>query len=516
MTQTRRIFLVAALVLAFALASFVGAQNRITVLSPQEPATLLPHFDLLSLTHEVQHLMFDCLFVADEEGDYLPALAREVPTVANGGISEDGTEYTLHLRDDVAWHDGEAFDADDVVFTWRVITDPDLPIPARGVWEDVTSISSPDSHTVVVRFDEPNVAFLGAASSDSCFILPEHRLADANLVEDGFNRAPIGTGPYRFEAWQSDAFVRVTANASYYGGAPQTDEVVVRFAGSQAARTALQRGEADLALHIGFADLRFAQNLPGYTVEQAPDHAWWQFWINNNDATLSDVAVRRALAHGLDKSLIADTVFGGVVDPIDAILPPSHWAHADDVRVYEYNPEGARALLEEAGWTDPDGDGIREKDGVELSLEVLNIAGQADRRQVVQIAQDLWSEIGVEVVIREIDGASFPPTMSSGAYQLAYGWFGENQEPVFGLWLGTNWQNFEDEAALDLLRGVSSTVERSERAAAIQSFQRTVADQAVMLPLASRPLVNVVSNNVDGYRPTLSGTLWNAHEWTLR
>ena len=510
----RRTLLVLALLLAFA--PWAAAQSRATVLSPQEPATLLPHFDLLTLTHETQQLIFDCLFVVDPDGAYLPSLAAEVPTVANGGISADGTTYTVRLRDDVTWHDGEAFDAEDVAYTWQVITDPDLPIPSRGVWQDIVSIETPDAHTAVVTFGDTNVAFLGAASSDSCFMLPEHLLADANLVEDGFNRAPVGTGAYRFEEWQSGAFVRVSANPDYFGGAPAIDEIVVRFAGSQAARTSLQRNEAELALHIGFADLRFAQNLSGYTVEQAPDHAWWQFWINNDDPILSDVAVRRALAHGLDKQLIADTVFGGVVDPIDAILPPSHWAHADDVRAYPYDPEGAQALLEEAGWSDADGDGVREKDGTELRLEILNIAGQADRRQVVQIAQDLWSDLGIDVVIREIDGASFPPTMSSGEYQLAYGWFGENQEPVFGLWLGTNWQNFGDEEALDLLRGVSSTVERSERAAAIQEFQRIVAERAVMLPLASRPLLNVVSERLDGYRPTLSGSLWNAHEWTLR
>ena len=492
------------------------AQSRATILSPQEPATLLPHFDLLTLTHETQQLIFDCLFVVDQDGGYLPNLTTEVPTIENGGISADGTTYTLRLRDDVRWHDGEPFDAEDVRYTWQVITDPDLPIPARGVWEDVVAIDTPDPHTAVVRFEETNVAFLGAASADACFVLPEHRLAGRSLTEDPFNRDPIGTGAFTLEEWQSGAFLRLAANPGYHAGAPALDEIVIRFAGSQAARTALQRGEADLALHIGAADLRFAQNLAGYEVEQAPDHAWWQFWINNEGPILGDVRVRRALAHGLDKDLITETVFGGVVEPLDAMLPPSHWAHAEDVRAYPYDVEAAAALLEEAGWTDEDEDGVREQDGEPLRIEILNIAGQADRRQVVQIAQDLWSDIGVEAVIREIDGASFPPTMAAGDFQLAYGWFGENQEPVFALWLGTNWQNFDDESALDLLREVSSTVDREARAEAIREFQRIVAEEAAMLPLAPRPLLNVVSDRLEGYRPTLSGSLWNAHEWTVR
>ena len=507
----------APLLLAFALLGGATAQQRATVLSPQEPATLLPHFDLLTLTHEVQQLIFDCLFVVDESGDYRPHLAAEVPTVANGGVSEDGTTYTLRLRDDVTWQDGEPFTSADVRYTWQVITDRNLPIPSRAVWQDVVAVETPDPHTAVIRFDETNVAFLGAASSDACFILPEHVLAGTDLVNAPFNRQPIGTGAFELAEWRAGAFARLTANEDYFLAAPALDEIVVQFTGgSQAMRTSLQRGEAELALHIGAADLRFAQGLDGYQVRQAPDHAWWQFWINNQDEVLQDVRVRRALAHATDKRLIADTVFGGVVEPQDAIFPPSHWAHADDVRAYPYDPEAAAELLSEAGWTDADGDGVREKDGEPLRIEILNIAGQADRRQVVQIVQDLWNDVGIEATIREIDGASFPPTMAEGDFQVAYGWFGENQEPIFALWLGTNWQNFGDEAALDLLRGVSGTVDREVRAEAIRAFQRIIAEEAAMLPIAPRPLLNVVAERLDGYAPTLSGSLWNAHEWTLR
>jgi peptide/nickel transport system substrate-binding protein len=509
--------LVPAIVLAAALLGAAHAQSRVTVLSPQEPATLLPHFDLLTLTHEIQQLAFDCLFVAGANGEYRPHLATEVPTVANGGISGDGTTYTIRLRDDATWHDGEPVTAGDLRYTWQVITDQELPIPSRAVWEDIASIETPDPTTAVVRFEETNVAFLGAASSDACFLLPEHVLAGTDLVNSEQNRAPTGSGAYEVAEWRSGAFVRLTARDDYFLGAPEVDEIVVRFpGGSQAVRTALQRGEAELALHIGSADLRFSQNLEGFTVQQAPDHAWWQFWINNQDPILEDVAVRRALAHGLDKALITETVFAGVVEPQHAMFPRSHWAHADDVRTYDYDPEAARSLLDEAGWTDENGDGVREKDGQTLEIEILNIAGQAGRRQVVQIAQDLWSDVGIDASIREIDGASFPPTMADGDFQLAYGWFGETQEPVFALWLGTNWQNFQNEEALDLLRGVSSTVEREARAEAIREFQRIVADRAAMLPLAPRPLLNVVSDDLQGYDPTLSGSLWNAHDWTLR
>lgn len=517
MRRALRRFAALAVVAVILVPSVAHAQTRATVLSPQEPATLLPHFDLLTLTHEVQQLIFDCLFVVDDQGEYEPWLAREVPTLENGGISEDGTTYTLRLRDDVTWQDGEPFTSADVRFTWQVITDENLPIPSRAIWEDVVAVETPDEATAVIRFDDTNVAFLGAAASDACFILPEHRLSEADLVNDAFNRAPVGTGAFELAEWSAGSFARLDANPDYFAGAPAVDEIVVRFTGgSQAMRTALQRGEAEVALHIGAADLGFAQDLDGYRVAQAPDHAWWQFWINNEHPILEDVRVRRALALGLDRTLITETVFGGLVEPLDAMLPPSHWAHGQDVRAYPYDPDAARASLEEAGWTDENGDGVRERDGRPLRVEILNIAGEVDRRRVVQIAQDLWREIGIDATIREIDGANFPPTMEAGDYGLAFGWFGENQEPIFALWLGTNWQNFGDEDALDLLRDVSSTVDREARAEAIRQFQRIVAEEAAMLPVAPRPLLNVVAERLEGYRPTLSGSLWNAHEWSLR
>ena len=507
--------LLAAVLLA--LPGFALAQSRATVLSPQEPATLMPHFDLLTLTHEVQHLIFDCLFVVGPDGDYLPQLATEVPTLANGGVSEDGSTYTIRLRDDVQWHDGEPLTSEDVRFTWQVITDEELPIPSRAVWEQVESVETPDDRTAVIRFADTNVNFLGRAASDACFVLPSHLLAGADLNDHGFHRAPVGTGPYTLEQWSAGAFARLEANDAYFDGAPSIDEIVVQFTGgSQATRTALQRGEAELALHLGQADLRFAQGLAGYEVRQGPAHAWWQFWVDNDDPVLSDVRVRRALAHGLDRELITETVMGGVVEPQHAMLPESHWAHDDDVRTYPYDVDAAAALLDEAGWDTVGSDGVRTRDGERLTLEILNIAGEVERRQVIQIAQDLWSDLGIDASIREIDGAGFPSTMAAGDYQLAYGWFGENQEPVFNLWLGTNWQNFGNEPALDLLRGVSSTVDRDARGEAIREFQRVVAEEAAMLPLAPRPLLNVASDRLDGYAPTLSGSLWNAYEWTLR
>lgn len=503
----------ATLVVTFTL----SVAQTVTIFSPQEPRTLLPHFDLLTLAQEAQHLVYECLFVIDEEGEIAPRLAAEVPTLENGGISADGTTYTIRLRPDVTWQDGTPLTSADVVFTWRVITDPDLPIPSRTVWEEIVAVDTPDALTAVVRFDRTNVSFLGAASTGNCFILPRHLLEGTDIVNSPLNRQPVGTGPFRAVQWESGSFIRFEKNPLYREtGKPPVDEVVYRIVpGTEAQRAALQRGEADVLLHITLADLRFVEGLPDYRVVQVPTFTWWQFWLNHEDPILADRAVRQALAQGLDKALITETLMGGIVTPLEAMLPPTHWAHNPEVPVYPFDPEAAARLLDEAGWV-LGADGIRRKDGQPLRIEILNIAGQVERRQVVQAAQANWRAIGVDAVIREIDAASFPPTMARGEFQVAYGFFGEQQEPTWNLWLGTNWQRYRNAEALALLQETARVVDREERRALIWRFQAIVAEDIAMLPLAPRPLLNAVHVRLEGHAPTLTGSLWNIAEWMKR
>jgi peptide/nickel transport system substrate-binding protein len=500
-------------ILALTFAPFATAQT-LTLVFPQEPGSLLPHFDLLSLAHEAQDLVFDRLFVVDEDGTYLPHLAAEVPTLENGGISADGRVYTIRLREGPTWHDGTPVTSADLVTTWRVITDPDLPIPTRTVWRDIASIDTPDERTAVVTFADTNVGFLGAASFAGAFLLPSHLLEGTDLANSPFHRMPVGNGAFRLAEWQAGSFLRFERHDAYWDGAAQFDSVVIRIVpGSEAQRTVLSRGEADLVLQVALTELPFLATLPNYRRASVPTFANWQLWLNNEDPALSDVRVRRALLHAIDRELIAETLLGGLSEPIDAVLPPSHWAHADDVRAYPYDVAEAERLLDEALWPRAGAGGSRAQGGTPLRVEVINIAGQADRLQVVQAIQAMWRSIGVEAEVREIDAASFPPTLGAGDFQAAYGFFGEGQEPVWNLWLGTNWQRYGNQDALALLRRYGVTVERDERRDIAIEFQRMVAEDLPVIFLAPRPLLAAVHTDLEGFAPTTTSSLWNVHTW---
>jgi peptide/nickel transport system substrate-binding protein len=488
--------------------------GRAVVVSAQEPRTLLPHLDLLTLSREVQRLVFDGLLTLDDRGEYVPRLAAEVPTVENGGVSADGRTYTFRLRRDVKWQDGTPLTAADVEFTWRMITDPKVPVPSRVVWADVSRIETPDPHTVRVHFAKPSLAFLATAASDRGYIVPRHLLEGKDVATSELGRRPVGTGPFGVKEWLAGSHVLLARNPGYRDpGRPHLDEILVRIIpGTPGQRAALERQETDLQLHLPTADVASVKGLADYRIIAAPSHAWWHFWLNGDDPILREPEVRRALAHGLDRATIAGTVMAGLVAPLHAALPPAHWAHNPAVRVYAHDPARAAQLLDEAGWK-PGPGGVRQKDGKPLALEILNIAGEAERLRVVQLVQAGWRQIGVDARIRMIDGPAFPPTMSKGEFQVAYGWFGEEPEPVFTLWLGTNWQRYRNEAALDLLRQATATPARARRLELIRQFQAQAAEDVPTLPLAPRVLLNVAHTRLRGYAPSVAGSLWNAAEW---
>jgi peptide/nickel transport system substrate-binding protein len=489
--------------------------GRAVIASAQEPRTLLPHFDLLTLTREVQRLVFDGLLTLNDKGEYVARLAVEVPSVENGGISADGKIYTFKLRPGVKWHDGKPFTSADVDFTLRVITDQKLPVPSRVVWADVVKTEAPDAQTIRFHFAKPNLAFLGTVASDRGYILPRHLLDGTDIVKSEFNRKPVGTGPFQVKEWTAGSHVLLMRNPAYWQKErPYLDEVLVRILpGTAAQRAALQRGEVDLQLHVPTADVAFVKGLADYQIQPQPSYAWWHFWLNNEDPILQDRRVRQALTHAVDKAAITSSVMAGLVSPLHAVLPPAHWAHNPSVRVYAYDLARATQLLEEAGWKVGSG-GIRQKDGRPLTLEILNIAGEAERLQIVQIVQAGWRQLGVDARIRNIDGPAFPPTMSKGEFQVAYGWFGEEQEPVFTLWLGTNWQRYKNEQGMGLLRQALTTPGRAKRIEMVRAFQAQAAEDAATLPLAPRVLLNAASKHLKGYAPSVAGSLWNVVDWS--
>lgn len=314
-------------------------------------------------------------------------------------ISEDGTVYTFSLRQNVTWHDGEPFDAEDVVFTLNLWTNPDVPYYLAGNFRSINDVQALDSHTVQVTLAESQAAFptlLGYNAS----ILPEHLLRDytpqelANPTE--FLRNPVGTGPFKFDSYEPGSYVRLVRNDGYFDGQPYLDALVFRIAPDANSQLALlQAGELDLVVIEPF-QLASVERNPNIQIQSVPIVRHEFIAFNNGVPGLDDPVVRRALTMALDREQLLATVFQGRGQVASGPFPPSMgWAFNPDIEPLPFDPEQATALLDDAGWV-VGNDGVRTKDGERLSYTILYDPANPTRARTALIAQQQWAEIGVE------------------------------------------------------------------------------------------------------------------------
>ncbi|SJM32266.1 ABC transporter substrate-binding protein [Mesorhizobium delmotii] len=314
-------------------------------------------------------------------------------------VSEDGRTYTFALRKNVKWHDGEPFDADDVVFTVKLWTNKAVPFYLANNFRLIESVTATDSSTVVIKLTKPQAAFpvlLGYNAS----ILPEHLLKNLTpeqlINPTEFLKKPIGTGPFKFEQYQPGSFVRLVRNDDYFDGKAKLDAMVFRIVPDANSQLALLRaGEVDLAVIEPF-QLSSVANTPGIKIQSVPIVRSEYIALNNSVGALSDKRVRTALTLGLNRELLLKTVFQGRGTIATGPFPPSvSWAHNADIKPLPFDPKQTQALLDEAGWK-VGADGVRTKDGQLLTFTVLYDPSNPTRARTALIAQQQWNAIGVK------------------------------------------------------------------------------------------------------------------------
>jgi peptide/nickel transport system substrate-binding protein len=495
------------------------AGGELVIGSIQEPDSLNPWLTGLTVGLEVEALIYESLTRVDPAGNHVPTLAAEVPTLENGGVSEDLLTYTYRLRDDVTWHDGAPFTATDVVFTYEAIANPEVNARSRIGFELIESVEAVDDHTVSFRLKQPSGVFLETWGYRG--ILPRHIFENEDMNTSEYNRAPtVGTGPYKFVEWVSGDRIVVERNENYYREGGYIDRIEYRIVpSSDTLLTMLETGEIDMRFAVIAEQAPIVQGLADYTLHATPAHAYFHFTINNADPILGDRRVRQALTHGLNKQLITETVLQDLVQPHSSPVAQPSWVYVDHNSRYPFDPDQARALLEEAGWQEG-GDGIRAKDGERLVLDLLNIAGDSERLQIVQLAQAMWREIGAEVNISQVDAATFVAAMTEQNYQFAYGFWGFSVDPsgYNERWLSTSpghWLNYDNPEVDRLLLDALAILDRDERRALYEQFQEIVVEDATNIWVYNRVFFDAVKQRVHGFVPNTSNStnMWNAHEW---
>ena len=551
---------------AFALAPAAhaerGSDGELKILYYQAVSTMNAYLSSGTKDVEVGSLVLEPLASFDQDGNLVPRLVKEIPTLENGGVAADQTSITWKLLDGLVWSDGTPVTSEDVKFTWEYCTHPEGGCAQGAKYEGIKSVETPDAQTVVVTFEAPKPypyqPFTGATAP----ILQKAQFAAclgaaaASCTDP--NTKPIGTGPFVVTDFKVNDVVILAANDKFRDAAkPAFATVTVKGGGDAlaAASAVMETGEFDYAWNTQINPEQQTQmeaggkgkfvNAFGTLVERIemnmtdPSPALPEgerATTKHPHPILSDIKVRQALSMAIDRQALVDIGYGGAGRPTCNLVPAPAVYASDNTGCLAQDMEGAKALMAEAGWTDSDGDGILDKDGKKLSM-LYQTSVNPVRQDFQALIKGWWNELGVEVELKSIDpgvyfggDAGSPDTFQkfyADVEMYANNFDGTDPEPYLSQylcnkipgpdnqWQGENVNRFCDPAYDAALKELSATGEPTKRAELVKKLNDMLTkDSMVVVPLVDRGRFSAQSNALGGVvMNAWDSELWNAADW---
>ncbi len=515
----------------------------------QEPETLNPYYGTQTVSGLVSEIAVEGLLSVDTDGNYIPQLAAQVPSLQNGQVklSSDGKkmDVTYTLKSGVLWSNGKPFTSADVKFTWQTIM-KDPKVTSREGYDKIDSIDTLNDTTVVVHYKEIYAPF----ATRFGWILPKHLLESfEDMSKSEYGRRPLGTGPFMITEFVGGDHITAERNANYrVKDKPLLDRIIFKSVpSSEVAIAQLKAGEVDGMWNILEAqvpDLERDQNLRIVSVI-APDIERLVFHLakradpahpNVPHPVLGDIAMRHALLLATPKQQIIDKLLFGKVKAASSPLSQG-WAVPKDLVQEGYDPAKAKQLLDQAGWL-PGPDGIRMKSGNRAKLEINTTTGNKTREQTEQILVDEWKAIGVELTIKNYPSAVlFGPWAQNGPRKkgnfdvylyttnasidphnhLNQHFNCANIPQPSNNGAGFNYWRFCNKDVDDFLAKAGSSVDQSERAKFYAQVLKIVNDNYLSAWLYTRANIDAFRANVGGYRGnTWDNITWSAEDWFAR
>ena len=531
----------------------------LTLLYSRTPTTLNPHLASGFQDFEAARLVYEPLATYAADGSMVPVLALVVPTPENGGIAADGRSVTWRLKPDVRWSDGQPFTAEDVAFTFNFVNNLEVAAVTAKYYKAIEKVEAIDPLTVKITFKEPNPSWALPFTGQNGMILPKHifeSVQGVNARQAPESVQPVGTGPYRFIT-VTDGSWTYAANEQYREGLPAFTLVELKggVTPSVAARQVLRDGTADFAhnLQIGVDErLELAAGSEGRVmatfgafVERImlnptdPDKVTKdgeKSSIENPHPFLSDVRVRQAIDLAIDQTAIADEIYGNAGQRTNQLLPYPR-TYINPNLPYRYDVSQANALLDEAGWKDTNGNGIRDKDGIEMRM-VFQTPINPVRQQTQSFVKDSLAEVGIEIENRRVvvdDFFSADPAQTSSlnhfyADMQEYNAGSDTPDPsIYMSWwlcdeiasLENRWQKPNNARYCNpeydkVWTKASTELDPEKRSQLFQQMNTILSQDAIVIPLVRRAVTNGVSNRITGVDPTPWDTsTWDIGTWTL-
>ncbi|MGX5736397.1 peptide ABC transporter substrate-binding protein [Bosea thiooxidans] len=505
-------------------------QGQVIAGISQEPTVFNPLMPGSEVDQGVWWQVFSPLWFIDPQGRFVADLAREVPSVANGGISADGLNWKIKLRTDAKWHDGTPFTAEDVKYTLDLINAPGFRARNRvghNLVKDIAIVAPDEIQWRMERAYSPYLSILALT-----FIVPRHILEKASDPNTApFNTAPTGTGPFRWGERVVGDRILLHANPAYHGAGPHLERVVFKYIPDLTALyTQFRTGQVDY-LGIGGIPAHFAkeaEGLKGAKVIRSPTPFIEHIALNLEFGPFTDKAVREALYLAMDKQARIDAIYYGLPVATESFLPRESWAFEPGLPVHKHDPAKANALLDAAGWK-RGSDGVRQKDGVRLSFSNSTTTGNPAREQSQQLLQQDWGQIGAEMRISNMPAAVIWGEFwqKSKFESVAVGsnfMIGNDPDvtPRFGSrsipakqGAGLNTYQYQNPALDRLLELGASQFDQQERRKTYGQIQRIVRDDLVLLPVYQSVMAEGIRDGLNGFAANIncSSNCWNMRDW---
>jgi len=546
-----------------------GQGGILTMLYFQAPTIVNPHLSVGDKDLEASRITYEPLANFDKDGNMLPILAAEIPTIDNGQLASDGTSVTWQLKQDVKWADGEPFTADDVLFTYQYATNPDVKATSAAAYAEVERVEVLDDHTVKVTFKQPTTSWFVPFVSQLGMIIPRHIFEaynGANAAGAPANLKAIGTGPYYVSEFRNEDVLIIGGNAvttnkiiyeinPYYRDPNKPFFSKVELSGGGDLDTAVAAGKeglVDFVWNTAVSEVKLAdaESTGKALAIGAPSSFVERIMLNFTDPNketadgerssiqyphpiLSDLAVRQAIAMAINREAVA-APYGRVGTLTTNILAePPTYASANNK--YDYDPQKAAELLELSGWVDTNEDGVREKDGFEMRLTFQTTIQSLRQKNQEQVKKDLEA-IGIAVELKQIDSSIFlgPPTDTTDTRRQFYadleefafsnkspdptaymsGWTCDQIAQKENEWSLPNWSRYCNPKFDELFQQATTELDQTKRAELFVQMNELLIQDIAVIPLIKLTNPVIVSKDLKGYDFTAwDSQIWNIADW---
>jgi peptide/nickel transport system substrate-binding protein len=475
-----------------------------------EPSRIDPH--ITAADNGLLPIMQACetLVMRKPDGTYAPGLAT------SWEISDDGKDYTFHLRQGVKFHDGTPFNAEAVKYNFDRIVDPATQstqaIDKIGPYVETEVV---DDYTVIVHLESSFAPFMdGVVGPELCMVSPT---AAEKWGPEEFQDHFVGTGPFIFKEWVRKEYIRLEKNPDYWGGSEfydhqglaYLDAIVFKFVTEASVRSgALETGEVQVAQEVSSVDVQRLDASPDIDVFVSPSSGQPVIiFLNMSKAPTDDLKVRQAINYAIDQKAISDMLYQGVLAPAYGPFSPStpcYWSGTEEM--YPYDPEKAKALLDEAGWVDTDGDGIRDKNGEPLRLDFPTHGEFPLYRDPCPIVKSQLAEVGIDVNVQNLAAPAWQEAGATGNQNMGISDWRVSDPDFARIMFDSNdpspyaWTFHHDSHLNELLEEGKVTVDPEKRCAIYEEAQQIIMDEAMIKPINLSSAVLAVRTEVQGLK----------------